>query len=203
MCRRLTKAARFVSSVRVALLLVFALSAGIARAQTAASASTLHLDPAGTSIRWTLKGNLHTVHGTFQLKSGLITFDPKTGAAQGEIIIETASGASGEEMRDRRMQKDVLESTKYPEAIFHPDKVMGVVRAGRTQTATVEGTFTIHGADHPLTLQVQTSWNGDVVSAKTSFTVPYVAWGMKDPSTLMLRVGKEVQVEIDSRGSVE
>jgi len=164
---------------------------------------TLHFDPAGTKINWTLKSVLHTVHGTFQLKGGFITLNEETGAAEGEIIVETASGESDNGSRDRRMRSDVLESTKYPEAIFHPQKVTSVVHAGQTQTVTVEGTFTLHGVDHPLTLQVKTALNGDTLTAETSFEVPYVEWGMKDPSTLMLRVAKQVQVNIEARATLK
>lgn len=164
---------------------------------------TLRFDPAATKINWTLKDILHTVHGTFQLKSGVIIFDEGTGTADGEVIVETASAESGNQDRDERMKNDVLESKKYPEAIFHPEKVTGVVRDGQAQTVTVEGTFTIHGADHPLFLEVKTSLNDKKLTAKTSFVVPYVAWGMKDPSTLMLRVGKNVQVSVDALATVQ
>lgn len=179
------------------------LLAASANAQSSPTKMTLRFDPAATKIDWTLKDILHTVHGTFQLKSGVIIFDEGTGTADGEIIVETASAESGNQDRDERMKKDVLESKKYPEAIFHPEKVIGVVRDGQAQTVTVEGTFTIHGADHPLFLEVKTSLNDKKLTAKTSFVVPYVAWGMKDPSTLMLRVGKNVQVSVDALATVQ
>jgi polyisoprenoid-binding protein YceI len=182
---------------------ILALAVASACAQGAPSKMTLHFDPTTTTIHWTLKGIWHTVHGTFQLKSGLVTLNEKTGVAEGEIIVETASGESGNGSRDRRMQKDVLESTKYPEAIFHPQKVTGIVRDGQSQSVTVEGTFTIHGVDHPLFLEVKTALNGNTLTAKTNFIVPYVAWGMKDPSTLLLRVGKTVQVDVDARATLE
>ena len=183
--------------------MVLALLAASASAQSSPTKMTLHLDPAATKINWTLKDILHTVRGTFQLKSGIIVFDESTGTADGELIVETASAESGNNARDERMKKDVLESTKYPEAIFHPEKVVGVVHDGQTQTVTVEGTFTIHGADHPLFLQVETSLKDGKLNASTSFVVPYVAWGMKDPSTLILRVGKDVQVKVDARATVQ
>lgn len=188
---------------RALVALAITLVAGFACAQSPSSKMTLHFDPAGTKINWTLKSVLHAVHGTFQLKGGLLTLNEETGTAEGEIIVETASGESGNGGRDRRMRSGVLESTKYPEAIFHPQKVTGVVHAGQTQTVAVEGTFTIHGVDHPLTLQVKTTLNGDTLTAETSFEVPYVEWGMKDPSTLMLRVAKQVQVNIDARATLK
>ncbi|HUZ94872.1 MAG TPA: YceI family protein [Edaphobacter sp.] len=184
-------------------MVVITLLAASAGAQSSPAKMTLHFDPAATKIDWTLKDILHTVHGTFQLKRGVLVFDEDAGTADGEIIVETASAESGNHLRDERMKKDVLESTKYPEAIFHPEKVTGVVHDGQTQTVTVEGTFTIHGADHPLFLQVRTSLSDGKLNATTSFVVPYVAWGMKDPSTLMLRVGKDVQVKVEARATVQ
>ena len=177
--------------------------AASASAQSSSTKMTLHFDPATTKIDWTLKNLLRTVHGTFRLKSGVLVFDEDAGTADGEIIVETASAESGNDLRDEHMKKDVLESTKYPEAIFHPEKVTGVVHDGQTQTVTVEGTFTIHGADHPLFLQVRTSLSDGKLNAKTSFVVPYVAWGMKDPSTLMMRVSKDVLVKIDAQATVQ
>ena len=179
------------------------LAVGSACAQSPSDKLTLHFDPAATTIDWSLKDLLHTVRGTFQLKGGMLTLDEKTGDAQGEIIIETASGESGNSARDRRMKDDVLESTKYPEAIFHPESVTGFVRVGQAEAMTVKGTFTIHGVDHPLFLQDKTELNGDTLTAMTGFEVPYVAWGMKDPSTLMLRVGKVVQVDVDARAKMQ
>jgi polyisoprenoid-binding protein YceI len=184
-------------------LTVLSMLAASATAQSSPTKMTLHFDPATTKIDWTLKDLLHTVHGTFQLKSGVLIFDEDAGTADGEIIVETASAESGNEVRDEHMKKDVLESTKYPEAIFHPEKVTGVVHDGETQTVTVEGTFTIHGADHPLFLQVRTSLSDGKLNATTSFVVPYVAWGMKDPSTLMMRVSKDVLVKVDARATVQ
>jgi polyisoprenoid-binding protein YceI len=192
------------SNLRCALaVIVITLLAASASAQSSSTKMTIRFDPAATKINWTLKDILHTVRGTFQLKSGLIVFDEGTGTADGEVIVETASAESGNHARDERMKKVVLESTKYPEAIFHPEKVTGVVHDGQTQTVTVEGTFTIHGADHPLFMQVRTSLGDGKLNATTSFVVPYVAWGMKDPSTLMLRVGKDVQVSVDARATVQ
>jgi polyisoprenoid-binding protein YceI len=182
---------------------VLSLLVASASAQSSPTKMTLHFDPATTKIGWTLKDVLHTVRGTFQLKSGVIVFNEDTGTADGEIIVETASAESGNQLRDERMKKDVLESTKYPEAIFHPEKVTGVVHDGQTQTVTVEGTFTIHGADHPLFLQVRALLSDGKLNATTHFVVPYVAWGMKDPSTLMLRVGKEVQVSVEAQATVQ
>ena len=186
-----------------ALLVVFLLIGPLLRAQPAPQAVTMHIDPAHTEIHWTLKGNMHTVHGTFKLKGGLITFDPSTGAAQGEIAVDLTTGESGNQSRDGHMQKDVLVSDKYPQAIFHPEKVTGIVKSGSTQNVTVDGIFTIHGKDHPLRLDAKVQVDGHDAVATTHFTVPYVDWGMKDPSSFLFRVDKAVDVDITAKGGIE
>ncbi|HVW87362.1 MAG TPA: YceI family protein, partial [Bryobacteraceae bacterium] len=71
---------------------------------------SLQLTPDNTNIDWTLGDVLHTVHGTFRLKHGAITFDPDTGKAAGEVVVDVQSGESGSGARDRRMHANVLES---------------------------------------------------------------------------------------------
>lgn len=164
---------------------------------------TVHLDPAQTEIRWTLTDTLHTVHGTFRLKGGLMTFDPKTGMAEGELLVDAASGESGSSGRDGNMKKHVLETDRYPQISFHPAKAVGEPRPGSTQDVTIDGTFNIHGADHPLRLGVKVQMDSDKIVATTHFIVPYVDWGMKDPSNFMFKVGKQVDVDVVAHGTIE
>jgi len=187
---------------RVFLCAVF-LTAPLLHAQSAQQAVTMHINPAATEIHWTLNGNMHTVHGTFKLKGGLITFDPTTGAAQGEILVDVQSGESGNHSRDTRMHQEILESGKYPQAIFHPEKVTGLVKSGSTETVTVDGTFTLHGKDHPMRLDTKVQVNGHDAVATTHFTVPYVEWGMKDPSNFLFRVDKTVDVDVTAKGDIQ
>ena len=77
------------------------------------------------SRNFTLGDILHTVHGSFNLKRGAIRFDPATNRIRGEILVEAASGNSGSSDRDKRMQNEVLESVRYPDVTFRPDRVEG------------------------------------------------------------------------------
>ncbi|MGC9951809.1 MAG: YceI family protein [Bryobacteraceae bacterium] len=155
----------------------------------------LNPDPATATVQFKLSATLHTVHGSFRLKGGAIRFDPASGKISGEVVVDAASGASGDEGRDRNMHKDILESAKYPEIVFTPDRVDGAVAAQGGSQIQVHGMFRIHGAAHEVTLPVHVQVNNGVVSAKTSFTIPYVKWGMKNPSTFLLRVGDKVEIE--------
>jgi polyisoprenoid-binding protein YceI len=161
------------------------------------------LDPAQTEIRWKLSG-LHSVHGTFKLKTAEFLFNPKTGLAEGEILVDATTGESGNPARDKRMQEQVLESNRYPAIFYHPTEIKGPFKAEEgTQDLTGEGTFNIHGADHPLELPLKVQISADTVTATTRFTVPYVEWGMKNPSKFLLRVGKQVEIEVSAKGTIK
>jgi polyisoprenoid-binding protein YceI len=170
--------------------------------QTNAQQLQVTLDPGQTKIEWTLSATLHTVHGIFKLRSGGLSFDQNGRIANGEFVVDATSGDSGNSSRDGKMNKDILESKRYPEITFVPKKVTGRVAAQGASTVQVQGTFHIHGADHDLTLTVPVQVNGTEIRASTSFVVPYEAWGMKNPSTLFLRVDDKVQISISAVGKL-
>ncbi len=175
----------------------------VACAAAQAQQLQLKLDPAKTRVAWTLGDVLHTVEGTFVLKSGTITFDPQTGQASGQVIVDAASGNSGNGMRDSKMKKDVLESAKYPEIVFTPKHVGGYVAGKENDTVQLAGDFTIHGATHPLTLTLPITLKGSHLEGHTQFDVPYEQWGMKNPSTLFLKVSNTVQISITAVGDLQ
>ena len=67
----------------------------------------------------------------------------------------------------------------------------------------MDGTFNIHGTDHALRMGVKVQTNGDKIIATTHFVVPFVDWGMKDPSNFVLKVGKQVDVDVVAHGTIE
>ena len=167
-----------------------------------AQETTLVLDPEKTTVSFSLEATLHTVHGTFRLKSGVIQFNPATGAASGAVVVDATSGETGNSRRDRNMHKDVLQSARYPEITFTPTRVTGSFVAQGESSVTVDGVLRLRGADHTvaLTFKVQTS-NGEL-QATTQLTVPYVAWGLKNPSSFLLRVAEKVEVSIAAEGKL-
>ena len=172
-------------------------------APVASSEISLTLDPAQSKVHWIVDTTLHTVHGTFALKSGVVHFDPETGKVGGEIVVFAPSGESGNNSRDKRMHKEILETDKYPEVIFRPTHVEGKV--GRSGTADVKlgGVFSIHGADHDLTALVHAELMGDHWRGTGKFDVPYVTWGIKDPSNFLLKVKPVVNVELEMAGEMK
>jgi polyisoprenoid-binding protein YceI len=174
----------------------------LAVASAASPEDVLVLDPASTQIHFTLVGNLHTVHGNFALRRGTIRFDPETGLAKGEIVIDPASGNSGDKLRDDKMKNDILAVSEFPEISFLPSAVRAHREANGDLRGTIEGVIGLHGESHPQELTYSGNLNGDAVAVTSRFTIPYVQWGLSNPSFLLFRVGDTVEIEIDAVGRV-
>jgi len=172
-------------------------------APAVAQEGVLELDPAQTQVNFTLSDVLHTVHGTFKLKRGMVKFDPATGHASGLVVVDATSGDSGSHARDHKMHKDILESVQYPEITFMPQQVQGQILPQGDFKVQVLGTFTLHGANHPLTLVIQAHLAGEHLTAGTQFAIPYENWGLKNPSTLFLRVSDTVDIAIHAAGQIK
>ena len=165
-----------------------------------AQQTALQLDPARTAVHFTLKTSLHTVHGTFQLKSGKVSFDPQTKKVSGLLVADATSGESGNSGRDSKMHKEILESQKYPEITFAPLEVEGDVPPQGDSQVRVRGTFRIHGQDHVIVIPVAIHSAGGELTLDTDFSIPYLSWGLKNPSTFILRASDTVLLSIHASG---
>ena len=187
--------------VRRPLLVAIAFVA-IAPVAAADPGVALQMDPQRTTVTFTLGDALHTVRGNFRLKQGGLNLDPASGKLTGEIVVDAKSGESGGGMRDRKMHREVLESGRYPEIVFHPDRVDGTVLLQGKSSVQVHGTFNIHGSDHELTVPAEVEMSSDHWTATLHFAVPYAKWGMKNPSNLFLKVSESVDIDLTTAGNV-
>ncbi len=164
-------------------------------AALSAQETVLQIDAGQTKVEFTLGDVLHTVHGTFALKRGEVRFD-NSGRASGELVVDATSGQSGSEARDRRMHANVLESARYPEIVLRPDRLEGRVAPQGPSQVVLHGEFEIHGQSHEVALPLEIQGSGGQFTASGTLAVPYVKWGMKNPSTLFLRVNETVMITI-------
>src|SRR5271169_4840779 len=162
----------------------------------------LELDPSKTLVEFRLPGSLHTTHGTFKLERGTIIADPATGKAGGSIVVDARSGNTGIGARDNEMRESVLEAQRYPEITFDPQHFTLELRTGGQFQATMQGVLTLHGGRHDVALTAQGQLVGDNLTATAHFSVPYVDWGLEDPSVLFLTVAKQVDIDIATEGQV-
>ncbi|HEX3095458.1 MAG TPA: YceI family protein [Candidatus Angelobacter sp.] len=184
---------------RITLLMLCGLLPGLlAQAQQ----KTFTLDPAQTKVNFIVDSTLHTVHGDFRLKRGSIQFDNATGQAGGEIVVDSASGQSGSDGRDKKMHKDILESPKYSDIVFTPQHIKGTVAAEGKSQIEVEGTLTMHGKSKPAAMPLEVQLQSGAGTADGSFIVKYQEWGMKSPSTFILRVSDKVEIHVHAAGKM-
>jgi polyisoprenoid-binding protein YceI len=170
-------------------------------AQTAVKEVTLDIDAAQSKVHYTVDSTLHTVHGTFALKAGsALHFDPQTGKAGGEVAVYATSGESGNSSRDERMHKEILQTSKYPDAIFRPAQVEGKVSLTGASDVKLRGVLLLHGGEHEIVADVHAEIAGDHWTGTAKFDVPYIQWGIKDPSNWMLKVKPVVNLEVDMTG---
>src|SRR5881628_1575803 len=161
---RLVAVCYFLVAAPVTVLVLSALPQHAAP-QTAANEIILGIDPVQSKVHWTLESTVHTVHGSFAFKKGNLQVDTSTGKASGEIIVDATSGNSGNDGRDRKMHKDVLESARFTEVIFRPDRITGKLELQGDSALQVHGTFLLHGNGHELTVPAEANLSGDHWSA--------------------------------------
>jgi polyisoprenoid-binding protein YceI len=157
---------------------------------------TFTATPEASDVQFTLGGSDHTTHGTFHVKDGVIDFDRGASTISGTIDVAAGSGNSGNQSRDKKMTNAVLDATHFADVSFVPHSYQGTIAPSGDSMIQVSGTFTLHGTPHEITVPVQLHTDGSNCTVKTHFTVPYVQWGLKDPSVLIFKVSKEVDIDL-------
>jgi hypothetical protein len=201
--RRKLAAVFYFSVAALAAVLVLSALPQHAAPQSPASGLVFVLDPAQSKVHWTLGTTLHTVHGTFDLKKGALQLDPSTGNATGEIVADATSANSGNDSRDKKMHKDVLESARFTDIIFRPHRLEGKITPQGESSVQLHGFFVLHGSEHEFSVPVQANLAADHWTAKANFSIPFIDWGLKNPSTWLLKVDHAVTVELDLKGTFQ
>ena len=159
---------------------------------------TLSIDPAASEVKMTLKTTHELVNGTFHVQSGNFDFTPTSIA--GGISVAAGSGTTGNSGRDKKMNKDVLQVEKFTTVTFAPKSYTGTIAPTGDSTIQVIGTLTLLGTPHDLTLPMQVHIDGPSCTARTHFVIPYVDWGLKDPSFMMFKADKQVDIDLNLVG---
>ncbi len=177
-------------------VLLLLLACGLGPATLRGERLSIELDPQQSTVTFTLGAFLHTVRGTFRVKHGTVRFDMETGEATGEVVVDLTSGDTGNSSRDRKMKEDVLESPRYPEAVFTLERIEGHPSLHGESEVAIHGKMKIHGGEHELAIPDRVQTRDREATATARFEIPYVKWGMKDPSTALLSVKDRVVVEV-------
>ena len=161
-----------------------------------------NINPSLSTVAFTLASNDDTTRGTFGVDKGDVAFDPTATQISGLIVVSAISGNSGNASRDKKMLKEVLQASKFTTITFAPQSYTGTLALTGDSTLQVTGAFTLHGTAHTITVPMLVHVEGNKCTARTTFKVPYVQWGLKDPSWFVFRVAKDVDVNLTLAGEL-
>ena len=160
----------------------------------------VRLDPAESRLSFTLEATLHTVEGSFRLVSGDCLVDTERRSIEGRLVIDAASGATGNKKRDAKMHAEVLESSRYPAIVFEPSSYSGELALEGSSRLELAGSLKLHGESRPLRVPVEVFLDGGRLRVKGEVSLPYVDWGLEDPSSFLLRVAESVDLSLELVG---
>ena len=161
------------------------------------------LDPAATTVRFTLAATLHTVEGSLVASQGAIAFDRASGEASGRIVLDARSATTELAARDENMHSQVLLSERHPEIVFFVTGLDVEPTSESAGSLRLRGEVELLGRRHPLEIPGEVVLEDGRVRVQSEFTIPYVAWGLRDGGNFLLRVAPEVQVVLEAHGVLE
>jgi polyisoprenoid-binding protein YceI len=178
---------------------VLALAAILAPAAPAQH-QTFVVNPDVSEVKITLKTTHELVNGTFHVQSGSIEFDPSTPKMSGSVVVLAGSGKTGNGSRDKKMNKDILKVEQHATVSFEPKSYAGTIAPSEDSTIQVTGIFTLLGTPHEITIPILVHLEGTTAAAKAHFVVPYVQWGLKNPSFLFWKADNDVTIDLSLIG---
>ena len=158
------------------------------------------VDPAKSEVKMTLKTTHEIVNGTFHVQAGSIEFDRSTLKMGGSVVVAAGSGDTGNGSRDKKMNKDILKVGQYAVVTFEPKSFTGALAGVGDSNLQVTGVFTLLGTPHEITVPMVVHLEGGSATAKAHFIVPYVQWGLKNPSFLIWKAENDVAIDLSLMG---
>ncbi|WP_158750531.1 YceI family protein [Acidobacterium sp. S8] len=163
---------------------------------------TFTVNPDASDVKMKLNTTHEVVNGIFHVQSGSINFDRTASNISGTVIVAAGSGMTGNDSRDKKMNKDILKVDQFSTVSFAPKTYNGTIAASGDSTIQVSGVFTLLGTPHDLTIPMQIHIDGSKATAKGQFVVPYVQWGLKNPSFLIWKAENDVAIDLNLVGQI-
>jgi polyisoprenoid-binding protein YceI len=161
-----------------------------------AQQQTFVANPDASEVKMTLKTTREVVNGTFHIQSGSLEFESSVAKMSGSVVVLAGSGKTGNGSRDKKMNKDILEVEQHATVSFEPKSYAGAIAPSGDSTIQVSGIFTLLGTPHEITIPILVHLEGTTATAKAHFVVPYIQWGLKDPSFLFWKADKDVAIDL-------
>jgi hypothetical protein len=149
-----------------------------------------------SEVNMTLKTTHELVNGAFHVQSGSIEFDRGTPKMSGSVVVLAGTGKTGNDSRDKKMNKDILKVEQYATVSFEPKSYSGAIAPSGDSTIQVTGIFTLLGTPHEIAIPLLVHLDDTTATAKSHFVVPYVQWGLKNPSFLVWKADNDVAIDL-------
>ena len=163
---------------------------------------TFAVNPDSSEVRMKLNTTHEVVIGTFHVQFGSINFDRTASYISGIVIVAAGSGKTGNDSRDKKMNREILKVDQFATVSFAPQTYDGTIAASGDSTIHVSGVFTLLGTPHDLTIPIQIQIDGSKATARAQFVIPYVQWGLKNPSFMFWKAENDVAVDLNVVGQV-
>jgi hypothetical protein len=157
---------------------------------------TFLVNPDASEAKMTLKTTHELVHGAFHIQSGSVEFDRSNPKMSGSVVVLAGSGKTGNGSRDKKMNKEILQVEQHATVSFEPKSYAGLIAPSGDSTIQVIGTFTLLDTPHEITVPMLVHLEGTNTTANAHFAVPYIQWGLKDPSFLFWKADKDVAIDL-------
>jgi polyisoprenoid-binding protein YceI len=163
---------------------------------------TFSINSDASEVKMALNTTHEVVNGTFHIQSGSIEFDRGNLKMSGSVVVVAGSGKTGNDSRDKKMNKDILKVDQYTTVSFAPKTYTRAIAPSGDSTIQVSGVFTLLGIPHDLTIPIQIHIDGSKATARAQFVVPYIQWGLKNPSFLFWKAENDVAIDLDLVGQI-
>jgi len=160
------------------------------------------VNPDASEVKMTLNTTHEVVIGTFHIQAGSIEFDSGGPKMSGSVVVLAGSGKTGNNSRDKKMNNDILKVEQYATVSFEPKTYAGAIAPSGDSNIQVRGIFTLLGTPHEITIPMLVHLDGANATAKAHFVVPYVQWGLKNPSFLIWKADNDVAIDLNLAGTI-
>lgn len=160
------------------------------------------VNPDASEVKMRLNTTHEVVNGTFHIQTGSIEFDSIHLKMSGSVIVLAGSGKTGNDSRDKKMKKDILKVDQFTTVSFVPKTYTGTIAYSGDSSIQVSGVFTLLGNPHDLTIPMQVHMDRSNATVKAQFVVPYVQWGLKNPSFMFWKAENDVAIDLSLVGRV-
>jgi polyisoprenoid-binding protein YceI len=153
----------------------------------------------GYRVDETLAGNrANTAVGRTPEVTGTLTMSG-TQITAVEVSADLTSLKSDDNRRDGQLQRQALETARFPQATFKltaPIQLAAAPADGQTITATATGELTLHGVTKAVQVPIEARLSGDVVTVVGSLEIQFADYSVEQPTSFAV-------LSIEDHGTME